>query len=145
MCPEYRLRTKAYNVPMNLNENDSKIIKCQCPNCAASVGGCKCAVAFLKKKTTLSKVRIFVEYITLQQMSKKKYLINFLLKLFQKTKKTSCLKKSFQKNTLLKIFINKPKFMLTGIRFNVDNELKNYLSDINFLLLILRCMLNYLL
>lgn len=89
MCPEHKVRTKAYNVTMIVNENDSEIVSCQCHDCAASAGGCKHAVAFLMwvhrrteepactsvecywKKPTLSKVGTTLKYITVQQMSRK--------------------------------------------------------------------------
>ncbi|CAH2000880.1 unnamed protein product [Acanthoscelides obtectus] len=47
MCPEHKVRSKAYNVTMVINENESEIISCQCHDCAASAGGCKHVVAFL--------------------------------------------------------------------------------------------------
>ncbi|CAH2104028.1 unnamed protein product [Euphydryas editha] len=89
MCPEHKIRTKAYNVKMVVNERDSKIINCQCHDCTSSSGGCKHAVAFLMwlhrrteepectskecywKKPTLSRVGTTLKYITVQQMSKK--------------------------------------------------------------------------
>ncbi|CAH1961609.1 unnamed protein product [Acanthoscelides obtectus] len=89
MCPEHKVRSKAYNVTMVINENESEIISCQCHDCAASAGGCKHAVAFLMwvhrrseeppstsvecywKKPTLSRVGTTLKYITVQQMSKK--------------------------------------------------------------------------
>ncbi|XP_028177249.1 uncharacterized protein LOC114365027 [Ostrinia furnacalis] len=89
MCPEHRVRTKSYNVTMVVNEQDSKVISCQCHDCAASAGGCKHAVAFLMwvhrrseepactsvecywRKPTLSKVGTTLKYITVQQLSKK--------------------------------------------------------------------------
>ncbi|GBP65787.1 hypothetical protein EVAR_30845_1 [Eumeta japonica] len=87
--PEHKVRTKAYNVTMILNGNDSEIISCQCHGCAASAGGCKHAVAFLIwahhrseepactsiecywRKPTLSRVGSTFKYITVQQMSRK--------------------------------------------------------------------------
>ncbi|GBP97749.1 hypothetical protein EVAR_23173_1 [Eumeta japonica] len=89
VCPEHKVRTKAYYVTMIVNENDSEIISCQCHDFPASAGGCKHAVAFLMwahrrsvertctslecywRKPTLSRVGSTFKYITVQQMSRK--------------------------------------------------------------------------
>ncbi|CAH0577783.1 unnamed protein product [Chrysodeixis includens] len=89
ICPEHKVRAKAYNVTLIVNENDSEIISCQCHDCAASAGGCKHAVAFIMwvhrrseepactsiqcywKKSTLAKVGVSMKFITVQQLSKK--------------------------------------------------------------------------
>ncbi|KAH9632803.1 hypothetical protein HF086_012628 [Spodoptera exigua] len=88
MCPEHKVRTKAYNVTLIVNENDGEIISCECHDCAASAGGCKHAVAFLMwvhrrseepactsvecywKKPALSRVGTTLKFITIEQMTK---------------------------------------------------------------------------
>ncbi|XP_041975680.1 uncharacterized protein LOC121730623 isoform X2 [Aricia agestis] len=88
MCPEHKVRTKAYNVTLVVNENDGVIISCECHDCAASAGGCKHAVAFLMwvhrrseepactsvecywKKPVLSRVGTTLKFITIEQMTK---------------------------------------------------------------------------
>ena len=90
MCPEHKVRTKAYNVTMIINEEMEEIVSCQCEDCAASAGGCKHAVAFLLwahrrseepastsvecywRKPTLSRVGTSLKYITVQQLCKKR-------------------------------------------------------------------------
>ncbi|KAF9420918.1 hypothetical protein HW555_002901 [Spodoptera exigua] len=37
MCPEHKVRTKAYNVTLIVNENDGEIISCECHDCAEDV------------------------------------------------------------------------------------------------------------
>ncbi|XP_063547176.1 uncharacterized protein LOC134754765 [Cydia strobilella] len=89
VCPETKVRSKAYNVTMVINENECKVISCQCHDCTASAGGCKHAVAFLMwihrrseepactsiecywTKPALSRVGTTLKYITVQQMAKK--------------------------------------------------------------------------
>lgn len=89
ICPEHKIRAKSYNVTLIVDENESKIISCQCHDCAASAGGCKHAVAFLMwvhrrteepactsvecywKKPNLSRVGTTLKYITVPQMSRK--------------------------------------------------------------------------
>lgn len=89
ICPEHKVRSKAYNVTLILNEKENEVISCQCHDCAASAGGCKHSVAFLMwvhrrteepastsvecywKKPTLSRVGTTIKYITVEQMCEK--------------------------------------------------------------------------
>ena len=41
MCPEHKVRTKSYNVSLEINENEGKVMSVQCHDCAASQGGCR--------------------------------------------------------------------------------------------------------
>ncbi|XP_011701495.1 PREDICTED: uncharacterized protein LOC105458122 [Wasmannia auropunctata] len=47
VCPEHRVRNKAYSVTLTVNEETESIINVECHDCAASSGGCKHAIAFL--------------------------------------------------------------------------------------------------
>ncbi|XP_039302545.1 uncharacterized protein LOC105203324 [Solenopsis invicta] len=45
VCPEHRVRSKAYSTTLIINEATEKIIDVQCHDCAAATGGCKHALA----------------------------------------------------------------------------------------------------
>ncbi|XP_043484808.1 uncharacterized protein LOC122512804 [Leptopilina heterotoma] len=88
ICPEHRVRQKAYQVLMEVDEEEEKIKTLKCLDCAASEGGCKHGVAFLMwgnrrsesasptdvecywKKPTLSNVGTSMKFITASEMAK---------------------------------------------------------------------------
>lgn len=47
MCPEHKVRAKDYSVTMVINEKEEIVESLQCHDCAASLGTCKHAIAFL--------------------------------------------------------------------------------------------------
>ncbi|XP_071576230.1 uncharacterized protein [Temnothorax nylanderi] len=47
VCPEHRVRNKAYSVIVIVDEENESIINVECQDCAASSGGCKHAIAFV--------------------------------------------------------------------------------------------------
>ncbi|KAJ8916441.1 hypothetical protein NQ315_014654 [Exocentrus adspersus] len=47
ITPEHNVHKKGYNVIIIINETVEEILTCKCTDCAASLGGCKHAVAFL--------------------------------------------------------------------------------------------------
>lgn len=47
ITPEHKIRSKAYDVHVVINEKEEEVISCQCHSCPASEGGCKHGVAFL--------------------------------------------------------------------------------------------------
>ncbi|XP_046735004.1 uncharacterized protein LOC124404715 [Diprion similis] len=47
VCPEHKVRSKAYVATITINEKDNEIQNVQCHDCAAATGGCKHALAFL--------------------------------------------------------------------------------------------------
>ncbi|KAK2578407.1 hypothetical protein KPH14_012739 [Odynerus spinipes] len=47
ICPEHKVRSKAYSVTLILDQIEEKILDVNCHDCAAATGGCKDAVALL--------------------------------------------------------------------------------------------------
>lgn len=47
ITPEHKIHKKAYNVDAVINEQEEKVVSCECTDCSASEGGCKHGVAFL--------------------------------------------------------------------------------------------------
>ncbi|CAG4934707.1 unnamed protein product [Colias eurytheme] len=89
VCPEHRVRSKAYSVTLTINEKLRKIQDVQCHDCAASAGGCKHALALLMwthrrsedptptevacywKKSRLSGIGTVKKYIEAEKLTKK--------------------------------------------------------------------------
>ncbi|KAK4882184.1 hypothetical protein RN001_005503 [Aquatica leii] len=90
VCPEHRVRSKAYSVTLTVNEKSRKIQDVQCHECAASAGcGCKHALALLMwthrrsedptptevacywKKSRLSGIGTVLKYIEAEKLTKK--------------------------------------------------------------------------
>ncbi|CAB3257902.1 unnamed protein product [Arctia plantaginis] len=47
ITPEHNVHQKCYNVTATCNETEGHILSVQCEDCAAHLGGCKHAIAFL--------------------------------------------------------------------------------------------------
>ncbi|KAJ8913359.1 hypothetical protein NQ315_008749, partial [Exocentrus adspersus] len=47
ICPEHKVRSKAYSVIVETNEEEERVTDIKCNDCAAAAGGCKHALAFL--------------------------------------------------------------------------------------------------
>ncbi|CAM1317993.1 Uncharacterised protein g6861 [Pycnogonum litorale] len=47
ITPEHKLRSKAYDVHIELDEESQKIVSVDCESCVASLGGCKHGVALI--------------------------------------------------------------------------------------------------
>ncbi|XP_022828364.1 uncharacterized protein LOC111357789 [Spodoptera litura] len=90
VCPEHRVRCKAYAATLVVNEEEEVVTSVKCHDCPASEGGCKHAVAFLMwlhrrseeppctsiecywRKSNLSKVGTSIKILTARDMAKRK-------------------------------------------------------------------------
>lgn len=88
ICPEHKVHAKLYGCTLVVDEEDDVIISVLCQDCAASLGGCKHAIAFLMwvhrrseepsctsvecywKKSKLSRVGSSLKYMTAKDLSK---------------------------------------------------------------------------
>ncbi|KAL4704353.1 hypothetical protein ACJJTC_010738 [Scirpophaga incertulas] len=88
VCPEHKVRTKPYTVTVVVDEKNGVVVSARCQDCAASVDGCKHAVAVLMwlhrrneepsctqvecywKKSLLSKVGTSLKSITAKEIAK---------------------------------------------------------------------------
>ncbi|XP_011165047.1 uncharacterized protein LOC105199588 [Solenopsis invicta] len=91
ICPEHKVRNKAYAVELIIDERQNEIKSAQCFDCAASSGGCKHAIAFLMwahrrseepaptsiacywKRPTMSSIGTSLKCVTAKVLSRSKY------------------------------------------------------------------------